>query len=51
MVNQDKLTNAIIEFVQRTMAFKDSDQEESINPGERHCDCSRYGCNCTGDRS
>jgi len=51
MVNQDKLTNAIIEFVQRAMAFKDSDQEESINPGERHCNCGGHSCNCSSDRS
>ena len=48
MVNQDKLTHAIINFMQRAMASKDSDQKRSIDPGERHANCSGHLCNCSG---
>ena len=50
MVNQDKLTDVIVEFLQRTMASKDSNQEGSDDPGERHCSCGGHTCNCSSDR-
>lgn len=46
MVNQDKLTNAIVEFLQCNLAFEQSNQEGSNDPGEGHCDCGGHSCNC-----